>query len=644
MFSPRLFVFIILSSLFCLKTWSQNSEKLTGKIIGIGASVDYSTNSSSTTVNTKENAFDGDLSTFFASYARSNTWAGLDLGTPHVITKVGWSPRNDSNGPKRVQLGIFEGSNDANFLNSVPLYMVTEQGTIGTISYANVETTKGFRYVRYVGPNNARCNIAELEFYGYESEGTEDRFYHPTNLPLVVVHVENGQEPYDKEHELSCIVSIITDKGYKRVNDDGEVKDIPQILTDTAKIRLRGNASKNFDKKPYRIKFSSKHHVLDSPSKDKKWTLINNYGDKTLMRNILAFDISRRLEMEYTPYCTPVDVMVNGEYKGCYQLCDQVEVGKHRVDIEEMDETCTSGEELSGGYFCEIDAYGSSEPVMFYSNKYNPVVVKYPKDDEILDCQFDYIEDWFNGMETRLYTNGTFTSEGSQGYRSRLNLDSFLRHFLVGEISGNTDTYWSVNIYKHRSDDHFYVGPCWDFDLAFENDNRTYPINKKTDFIFKSGSYAGDMKNFASRIVNSDSKAWADLKNIYALARMNGMGPESLTELVDETAEILNESQRLNFIRWPILNSYVHQNPQVAGSYQGEVNVVKNYINERFTWMDKKLVFDPSSIINGINSIAADSQNSNLTCSGVYTLAGQPATYPLQPGIYIQNGHKFIVR
>ena len=59
-----------------------------------------------------------------------------------------------------------------------------------------------------------------------------------------------------------------------------------------------------------------------APAKEKKWTLINNYGDKTLMRNILAFEVSRRVGLGYTPFCHPVDVIVNGEYRGCYQLCD----------------------------------------------------------------------------------------------------------------------------------------------------------------------------------------------------------------------------------------------------------------------------------------------------------------------------------
>ena len=104
--------------------------KLTGTVIGTTLSVDYSSGQSTQTVNTREQAFDGKLDTFFASWERSYTWVGLDLGQPCVITKVGWSPRNDGLGPGRVVLGVFEGANREDFMDGVPLYIITDKGTI----------------------------------------------------------------------------------------------------------------------------------------------------------------------------------------------------------------------------------------------------------------------------------------------------------------------------------------------------------------------------------------------------------------------------------------------------------------------------------------------------------------------------------
>ena len=187
-----------------------SAEKLTGTPIG-STSIDYNTNRPSTTVNTPACAFDGDTKTFYASYDRSRTWVGLDLGRPCVITRVGWCPRESQ--PGRVQLGLFEASNSPDFMDAVPLYLIPVGGTANKMDYADVNVSRGFRYVRYVGPNNVRCNIGELAFYGYEGAGDDSRFYQITNLPTVSIHTFVGYDPQDKETELESNVTITYDNG-----------------------------------------------------------------------------------------------------------------------------------------------------------------------------------------------------------------------------------------------------------------------------------------------------------------------------------------------------------------------------------------------------------------------------------------------
>ena len=445
----------LLALLLLLSLATQADDKLTGTVIGTARSINYNTGRASTTVNTRENAFDGNLSTFFASYDRSYTWVGLDLGRPHVITRVGWSPRNDSNGPARVVLGVFEGSNSPDFMDALPIGIIDEEGTIGLMHYKDICCSAGFRYVRYVGPADSRCNIAEVEFYGYPSEGDSTMLFQLTNLPTVSIHTLDGEIPYDKEHQIVSHISIIADDGTTLISEPGTTRE-------------RGNGSRTFPKRPYRIKFDKKQRVPGAEAKAKKWTLLNNYGDKTLMRNMLAFKLSRIMQMPYTPFCRPVDVLLNGEYKGCYQLADQVQVNKNRVDIDEMTPQDNSGSLLTGGYLVEIDAYAYEEDSWFYSSQYNPVTIKSPSSDSITTQQTNYIKTAFNRMESQ--------------WSKYLDLATFLRHFLVGEMSGNTDTYWSVFMYKQRDNDTIFTGPVWDFDLAFENDKRTYPVNAKTDY------------------------------------------------------------------------------------------------------------------------------------------------------------------
>ena len=548
---------------------------LDGKIIGSQWSVDYDNNNAkSERVNTKGNVFDGDFNTYFASYDRSGTWVGLDLGEKYVINKIGYSPRLSHQ--NRVRLAVIEGANNADFSDAIPIHVIKEAGIEKEMNYAEINCSRGFRYVRYVTPNDVRCNLAELAFYGEKGEGDDSQFYQITNLPTVVINTKGAQEVTSKEEELSSVVYIVSEEGKKL------------LATEKTGVRGRGNASWNFPKKPYRLKFDEKQQLLDAPAKAKKWTLINNYGDKTLMRNILAFELSRRFGLAYTPYCHPVDVVLNGEYRGCYQLCDQIEVNKNRVNITEMEPEDVTLPELSGGYLIEVDAYASTEASHFYSTLGTPVTIKSPDDEDIVNAQTRYITDYFNRMENAVFASNFADPE--TGYRRYLDLDSFLKHFMVGEMSGNTDTYWSVYMTKDRESDKFFTGPVWDFDIAFDNDQRTYPIEAHTDYIFasKNSSVASEaMRQMVNRIVKEDDGARQRLLELWSEARnTKGIDETSLLEYVDKTVELLNESQKLNFLRWNILSERVHENPQASGSYEGEVAIVKNFIRKRLPQLD----------------------------------------------------------
>ena len=583
---------IIIASLFvCAGVPSVHGArldaKLTGTAIGSSPSVDYSSGSSTTTKNIPADAFDGNLNTFFASYERTYTWVGLDLGSKHVITKVGWSPRNDGLGEGRVRLAVFEGANQPDFMDAIPLYVNDKTGTIGTMDYADVDCSVGFRYVRYVGPNDSRCNVAEVEFYGYKGEGDSTQLYRPTNLPCVVIHTKNNQDPYDKVNYIESMVTILGADG--------------SVLRDTAGLRLRGNASINFPKKPYRIKFASKHKVLGSPAKAKNWTLINNYGDKTLMRNIVAFRVSEACKMPYTPFCRAVDVLVNGEYKGNYQLSDKIEVKKGRVDIDEMTPNDLVGNALSGGYLWEIDGYANQEPSPYYSPQGMPITIHSPKDDEIVPAQRAYFESYFRALEERVYKS----SANDSTWRQYIDYPSFARYFLTNEVCGNPDMIWSCYMYKKRNDTKAYTGPVWDFDIAFDNDYRIYPASNHTQFIFAGASNA---ESFARHIVFADQRTRDEMLEYWHQARNNGISVEELIAFVDNTAAELDASQQLNFIRWPILNQKVHMNPVALGTYNGEVIRLKEFLRMRIKWMDSKLnyTWHPLENVSGVENTGCD--------------------------------------
>ena len=535
-------------------------DRLSGTVIGSTYSVDYDSGQQSTTVNTKDNVFDGNYETFFASYDRSGTWVGLDLGSRHIITKVGYSPRITQS--HRVELALIEGANKPDFSDALPIHMIKQAAPENQMTYEQTSCSRGFRYVRYVSPNDVRCNLAELEFYGYEGEGDDSRFYQLTNLPTVVINTEGSQEIVSKEEELSSTVYIISENG------------TDLLATEDTGVRGRGNASWDyFPKKPYRLKFKSKQSPLGATASAKKWTLISNYSDKSLMRNILAFEASRRIGQAYTPYCHPVDVIVNGEYRGCYQLCDQVEAAEGRVPAKD-------------GYLIEIDSYAYKEVSMFYSWRGTPVTIKHPDEDDITDAQSRHIEDFFNQMETAAL--GTDFLDPEKGYRKYLDLESFLRNIMVGDFCGNTDLLWSVYMYKDAADGKLYSGPTWDHDLSFDNDYRSYPVNGNNDFIFLFvPSPASDaVREITRRIIKEDPEAKRLFAEYWEAALEEG-DLKSLPEYLDQTYVLLQESQELNFKRWDILNQKVHMNFQALGTYEAEVNFLKNCLEDRLAKFDQ---------------------------------------------------------
>lgn len=613
--------------------------KLTGTPIGTERGFNYESNS--VVMNIQQNAFDGDFNTYFATDQRSYTWVGLDLGTPHIITKAGWSPRNDGVGPARVRCGIIQGANSPDFLDALPLYIIQENGIIGQMSYGDINCSKGFRYVRFVSTGDSRCNIAELEFYGYPDEGDDSNLVQITNLPTVVINTFNAEEPYDKEHDIVSNIIIINDN---------------QIDTDKpATVRERGNASRQFPKKPWRIKFDKKQSVLGAPAKCKKWTLINNYGDKTLMRNILAFEIARRMDMKFVPFCQPVDVILNGEYKGCYQLCDQVEVNGGRVEVTEMETTDISGDELTGGYLIEVDGYADQEAPneWFRSNRGVPVTIKSPDDGGTTE-QYNYIKNYFQQYENLLFSNNNTAFDTETGYRSILDSDSFLRYFIVGELTGNPDTFWSTYIYKERNDPKLYTGPVWDFDIAFDNDYRAYPTSGATRYFFDSGkaSSAGDFVNHVKRIVEQDPKSTDEISILWSTARnMRDLTNENILDFIDSQAKYLDQSQKLNFKRWNILSQQVHMNPRAAGSYAGEIKWLKEFMTARFAKLDQVFKYNPAV---GVETIASDSDSTTdiriangiialdgetpfdvYSIDGIMLHSGVAPTRPLPRGIYV---------
>lgn len=345
-------------------------------------------------------------------------------------------------------------------------------------------------------------------------------------------------------------------------------------------IRGRGNSTWTFPKKPFKFKLDEKAPLLGMAA-EKKWVLLANYGDISLMRNELAFEVSRITGLAFTPSARYVEVVLNGDTLGNYQLVLPIDVSGHQVDVKKQDKGAAGLPGISGGYLIEVDGYAGSEKQHFYTPRqqaYQPigVTIHYPDEDDISAEQHDYIWDYVVAFENALFSPQFADPDG--GYKPYFDLPSYVNYYLVNEILGNPDMYWSTYMYKNRNDDKLYWGPVWDFDLACNDDVR---IGDATFKLMRDEAYYREI--WANRLMEDPvlRKAvrdrWNEIKDqIYALPGQ-----------VEKLRKQLAMSGRYNLTRWPeLLKQPIHLNPYVPSSYEDEVEHLKAYLQSRIPWLD----------------------------------------------------------
>ena len=488
----------------------------------------------------------------------------INLSDDYIITRISWTKKEDYR--FNYLLGIFEGDNDPSFSNAVPIAMIKEVENFNQENHIDIDIPKVYKYIRYIPPNKNKTDIYPIKFYGHPKSELnrnlkEDSDFQPTNLPLISINTEGSIKPVKKDEELVCKVIIINEGKIETKAD--------------AKIKVRGKSTSMQEKKPYRLKFDNEQKILGLEGSYKKWTLIANHYDKTLMRNALAFKISELIGFEYTPRCLPVDLILNGEYRGNYYICDQMEIGKNRINLDKMKKTDISEPNITGGYYMEIDGGGD-----FYGYPYleTPKGIKWkinsPDEDEIADEQKNYIIQKMNNFESEAY-EGNFNS---------MDLETYSKFFLQEEFCGDPDELWSSFYFtKKRNDDKFYFGPVWDFDLAFDNDMRLIPTNDKPNFAFYYGASAGTMLDFTKAlignkiVINYIKETWEKLKNSI-------LKETALINFIEQQKDYISESAELNFIKWDInIRENNYRKEFLFERFSLDVEILKDYITKRFT-------------------------------------------------------------
>ena len=315
-----------------------------------------------------------------------------------------------------------------------------------------------------------------------------------TQLASVFITTESGNLDAvhaDKEHKEAGYIQVVNADGVSYEYDG-----------DLEYIKGRGNSTWKMEKKPYNLKLDKKADLFGM-GKSKKWSLIANHSDSSLMRNAIIYTVAGQV-LDYTPKYTPVDLYINSEYMGSYILTTRVEVDDNRVEIEDLDganedanpdvdfdeldrggvygtysgllegtqkwvEIPNDPEDISGGYLMELeiaDRY-PDEISGFVSNDGQPVIFKNPE--YATESEIKYISSVYQSFEDAVMADDGENSAG-QYYTELCDVESFQLFYAINEWASNMDCgLTSTYMYKPEGDDKIYAGPVWDFDIAFGN-------------------------------------------------------------------------------------------------------------------------------------------------------------------------------
>ena len=396
-----------------------------------------------------------------------------------------------------------------------------------------------------------------------------------TDLPAVYIETFDHMPIYSKDTYIYANIYLVNDEGHLETYD-------------SVQIRGRGNSTWNMSKKPYRIKFKQKEKLLGKGyAKAKKWTLLANAADKTLMRNALTSALGEFTSLKFNPAAKFVDVVLNGQYQGNYQISDQVEVRPHRVNIVEQEVPLADDADISGGYLLEVDGFQDGN--CFTTNYYNtPVRIHHPDEEDINSLQNAYIHNYINMFERRLRSSN-FTDPVS-GYRHVVDEESLIDWYLCTEISANIDGFYSTYFYKEQADSLLYFGPLWDYDIAYDNDYRIWSekgLSTTTYSLMANIAYSG-----SKRWVN---RMWEDpwfAKQVYVRYKelLDKGLVDYLQNKVDSLARLLQKSQEKNYEKWGLTRRMYHE-LVLYSSYDQYVEDLKVFINEHCAYLENTFAF-----------------------------------------------------
>lgn len=427
-----------------------------------------------------------------------------------------------------------------------------------------------------------------------------------SNLPLVIVNTF-GQS-VGKEESVPASLRVI-DPGKQRSS-----------LTATGgfdgrcEIKLRGYSSLRFPKHSYTVKTRDDEgealpvEILGLP-KDSDWVLYAPYSDKTLMRDVLAYELSNKIG-RYAARTRYVEVFLSRsgtklgkrDYLGVYVFEEKIKRSKDRVNIQKLTPEDKAEPNITGGYIFKRDhmtgpmdgRFGFVNNVMpneesgFVTTRGVNFFYVDPKETEITEPQKAYLTRYMSQLERAIY--GPNFRSPTEGFAKYLDVDSFIDQFWIVELSKNVDGFrYSCYLSKDRGGK-VRLEPIWDWNLSFGNAN--YHEGWMTEGWYFRLLRENEISWF--RRLSQDRDFMQRTIDRWSELRKKAFSPDAILSRIDELAGLLSEAQARNFQRWPILGQSVNPNYFVGESYEEEINWMKNWIQERIAWIDSQFLPSPT--------------------------------------------------
>lgn len=365
-------------------------------------------------------------------------------------------------------------------------------------------------------------------------------------------------------------------------------------------LHVRGSSTQRLPKSSYTLHTVEnrtnqvKVPLLGLP-KEEDWVLYAPFEDKTLIRDVLAFELARR-SGHYAPRTRFVELFITrspgrlsmSDYAGVYVLMEKIKRGPNRVNIAKLDRQANQAPDITGGYIVKRDHKERGEP-QFSTSHGGPYFFVYPDSRKITPEQRRWLANHFNEFESVLY--GPDFADPQSGYNAYLDVPSFIdAHWLI-EMSKNVDGFrYSAFITKDR-EGKLKTEPPWDWNRSFGNANYYGGWQPNgwywTRLRLNEISWYQRLREDPEFVRRCNAR-WAEL-------RRDAFEPQKILQLVDSLTAQLGEAKDRNFRRWPILGQQVTCNHFVGDTYEEEVAWMKNWIVRRVAWIDRQTGVDRNS-------------------------------------------------